>query len=103
MPSHTTHQIERNISENNIIKTEKKENDIEDSVFTDARFLFESDEIDYYKPIRIGNAFSKSYVEYESNAEKDKMLSTDKYLDKIRPYLSDIKMIMKTKRNGKFK
>ena len=45
---------------------------------------------DYYKPIRIGNVFSNNYVEYESNADKDKMLLTEKYLDKMRPYLRDI-------------
>ena len=34
--------------------------------------------------------FSNNYVEYENNADKDKKLSIEEYLDKIRPYLSDI-------------
>ena len=44
----------------------------------------------YYKPIRIGNAFSSNYIEYKSNGEKDKSLSIKKYLNMIRTYLSDI-------------
>ena len=44
MSSHTTNQIEKNTAKDNIIKTEKKDNDNEDSAFTDARTLFESDE-----------------------------------------------------------
>ena len=43
-----------------------------------------------YKPVRIGNAFSISYVEYKSNGDKDKTLSIKDYLDEIKPYLSDI-------------
>ena len=90
MSSHATNQIERNTADCNIIKTEKKDNDNEDSVFTDARILFESGEKDYYKPIRNGNVFSNNCVEYESNADKEKMLLTEKYLDKMRPYLRSI-------------
>ena len=52
--------------------------------------LFESDEDDYYKPIRTGNAFSSNYIEYESNSDKDKSLSVKEYLNKNRPYLSDM-------------
>ena len=29
---------------------------------------------DYYKLIRTGNAFSSNCIEYESNADKDKLL-----------------------------
>ena len=45
---------------------------------------------DYYKPVRIGNAFSSNYIEYKSNGDKDKTLSNKDYLDEIKPYLSDI-------------
>ena len=44
----------------------------------------------YYKPIKTKSAFNGNYIEYESNEEKDKNLSPKKYLDTIRPYLSDI-------------
>ena len=36
--------------------------------------MYESDEDDYYKPIRIGNAFSSNYIEHESNGENDYLL-----------------------------
>ena len=36
------------------------------------------------------NTFDDNYIEYESNGIKDKTLLIEEYLDKIRPYLSDI-------------
>ena len=36
------------------------------------RKLFESDEEEYYKPIRTGNAFSSNCIEYESMEIKTK-------------------------------
>ena len=45
---------------------------------------------DNYKPIRIGNAFSRNYIEYKSNGDKDNTLSIKDYLDEIMPYLGDI-------------
>ena len=40
--------------------------------------------------IKTGNAFSSNYIAYESNGDKDKMLSTEDYLDKIEPYLNNL-------------
>ena len=73
IPSHTTNQIERNIAKDNIIKDirnlfmlkKKKNNSIKDKLIREKRTLFEPDEEDYYEPIRIGNAFSSNYIEYE--------------------------------------
>ena len=45
---------------------------------------------DYYKPIRTNSPFNSNYIKYESKGDKDKTLSIKKYLDMIRPYLSDI-------------
>ena len=60
------------------------------------RIPFESEEEDYYKSVRTGNAFSKNYIEYEGEGDKNKTLSVAEYLSKIRPYLSkminDLKM-----------
>ena len=55
------------------------------------RNLFESEneEGDYYKPIRVGNFFSKNYIEYESNGDRNKTLSIEEYFSKIRPLLKD--------------
>ena len=49
--------------------------------------MYKSDKKEYYKPIRTGNTFSNSYIEYESNRYKDK---TFYYIDMIRQYLSEM-------------
>ena len=45
---------------------------------------------DYYKPIIAKGAFNSSYIQYESKGDKGKNLSIKKYLNMIKPYLSDI-------------
>ena len=56
---------------------------------------------DYYKPIITNSTFNSNYIQYESmgSKSKDKHLSAKKYLDKIKPYLSD--MINNHKAQGK--
>ena len=66
------------------------------------RTLFESDEEDYYKPIRTGNAFSSNCIEYESNGYKDEMFSIKNFLDKIEPYLNNLIDDHRLKVNEKF-
>ena len=44
----------------------------------------------HYKPVRAGDFCSNNYIEYESNGERNKTLSVEEYLYKIRPYLKDI-------------
>ena len=61
-----------------------------------------TDEDDYYKPIRTGNACSSNYIEYESNGDKDKSLSVKEYLNKIGPFLSDAITDFKTQGEWKF-
>ena len=48
----------------------------------------ESIDKDYYKPIKTKSTFNGNYIEYKSKGYKD--LSPEEYLDKIRPYLSDM-------------
>ena len=60
---------------------------------------------DYYKPIITNSTFNNNYIQSESKGNKDKILTTNEYLDMIRPYLSDHKnhkMIIKLKVNGEF-
>ena len=38
----------------------------------------------------MGNFCNKSYIEYESNGDKDRNLSLDEYLNKTEPYLRNI-------------
>ena len=60
------------------------------TIIRDIRTLLESDEKKYYEIVRIGNDFSSNYIKYESNDDKDKTLSIEEYLHRIRPYLSNI-------------
>ena len=54
-------------------------------------YLFnELDEVDYYEPKEVKNAFDGSYVLYESKGDKDNNLSIDEYFDIIKPYLRDM-------------
>ena len=103
-------QIRRNIAKDDIEvediwciykEEKKKDNYIKDEVLRDARNLFESNKEDYNKPIRINNAFNSNYIEYESNGDKDKMLSVKEYLNEIRQYLKD--MIKDHKTQGEWK
>ena len=45
---------------------------------------------DYYRPIIAKGAFNDDYIQYESKGDKGKNLSMKKYLNMIKPYLSDI-------------
>ena len=45
---------------------------------------------DYYKPRITKGYINSSYIQYESKGDKGKNLSIKKYLNMIRPYLSDI-------------
>ena len=53
-------------------------------------------EVNYYKPVRLNTFWSSNIkvkhinVEYKSNDDRNKTLSVEEYLDKIRPYLKDI-------------
>ena len=40
--------------------------------------------------MRVSNFWSNNYIEYESNSDRTKELSVEKYPNKIRPYLKDI-------------
>ena len=46
--------------------------------------------LSYYKPVRVNNFWSNNYIECKSNGDKNRILSVDEYLDKIRQYLKDI-------------
>ena len=82
--------------EENIIKgikkffqTRKKNKADKDRILSDIKTLFvhENDQVNYYKPLRVRNFWSNNCIEYESNSERNKTLSVEKYLNKIRPYL----------------
>ena len=51
-------------------------------------FLFNDDA--YYKPAEIKSAFNGKYILYESNGDKDNLLSIREYFFKIKLYLYDL-------------
>ena len=79
-----------------ILKKEKKRKKeikyriIKDRIIIYIRTLFEEIEEDYYKLKRVSNFWNNNYIEYEINGDRNKNLSLDEYLDKIKHYLSDI-------------
>ena len=54
------------------------------------------------KPVRINNFWSNNYVEYVSNGDRNKALSIEEYLNKIRPHLKDIINNLKNLTNVSF-
>ena len=56
---------------------------------------------DHYKPVILNTAFNNNYMEYESEGDKDKTLTINKYLDKVRLYLVDMINDHKTKSEWK--
>ena len=51
--------------------------------------LFEQEE-DYYKPKKVSNFWNYNYIEYENNVDKNRNLSLDEYLNKVKPYLRNM-------------
>ena len=66
---------------------------IKDRIIRDIRTHFAQEE-DYYKPKRVSNFWNNNYIEYESNGDKNRNLSLDEYLNKVKPYLRDIIIIL---------
>ena len=73
-----------------LFRLKKEYKAIEDRAIRDIRNLFIHEEENYYKTVRVGNFWSINYIEYESNGNRNKILSAEEYLNKIRSYLKDI-------------
>ena len=50
----------------------------------------------YCKPVRVSKFWSNNYIEYESNGDRNKTLSVEEYLNKLRPYFKDINNFKKS-------
>ena len=76
----------------NFFRLKKEVKGIKDIVLRNIEkiFEYEKEEENYYKPVRVNNFWSNNYIEYKSKGDKNKILSVEEYLDKIRPYLKDI-------------
>ena len=52
--------------------------------------LCEPNNKDNYYPVKINNVFNNNCIKFKSNGDKDRILSIEEYLDKIRPYSSSM-------------
>ena len=52
-------------------------------------FEYEKEKENYYKPVRVNDFQSNNYFQYKSKTDKNRILSVEKYFDKIKPYLRD--------------
>ena len=60
----------------NLFKIEKETRAMEDRVVRDINNLFEQkEEGNYYKPVTVSNFWCYNYVVYESNSDRNKLLS----------------------------
>ena len=76
----------------NVFRQKEETEAIKDRIRGDIKNLFEQkkEELNYYKPVRISNFWSSNYIAYGSNRNRNKTLSVEDYVNKIRPYLKDI-------------
>ena len=91
----TQKQSEENIisSIRNFFILQKENKAIKNRTIRYIRTLFELEDDDFYKPKRVSN-FWNNTIKYEGNGDRNKNLSMDKYLDKIRSYLRDIIIVL---------
>ena len=85
----------------NHFNLEKENKVIKDKIISDIRNLLELENQDYCKQIRVGNLCSSNYIEHESNGDRDKNLSIEAYLNKIKQYLKDIIIDLQTSNSWK--
>ena len=81
----------------NLFRLKKEVNRVNNIVLRNIKNLSEreKEEENYYKPVRVNNFRRNNYIEYKSNGDKNKILSVEEYLNKIWPYLKDIKNDLK--------
>ena len=74
----------------NLFRQEKENKAIKDKILRNIKNLFEHEEENYYKPVIKNSFWSNIYIVHESNGDRNKTLSVEEYLNKIKPYLKDI-------------
>ena len=77
------------------MELEKETKAIKDRILRDIKNIFQHEEENYYKKVRVSNFCSSNYIECKSNGERNKKLSIEEYLNKIRLYLKDINNLKK--------
>ena len=74
----------------NLSNTRNSNKAIKDIILRDIKNLYEHEEESYHKPVRVNNFWINNYIEYESNRDRNRTMSVEEYLNKIRLYLKDI-------------
>ena len=75
----------------NVLRLEKENEAIKDIILRYIINPFENEaEENCYKPLIVSNCWSNNYIEYKRNGDRNKTLSVEECLNKIRPYLKDI-------------
>ena len=77
----------------NLARLNKENKEIKDRINGDFRYIFQHHE-EGNKLVSAGNFFSDNFIEYEINGDRNKALSIEKYLNKIRPSLKDSQQII---------
>ena len=80
----------------------KRKRIIKNKIIRDIGTFFEQQEEKYYyKPKRVSSFLNNNYIEYESNGDKNSNLSLDQYLNKIKPFLKDIRVDLQSSNTWK--
>ena len=67
----------------NVFRLKEEIQAIKDRIIRYIRNLFQQEKEDYYKPVRVGNFWSRKYIEYQSNEDRSKTPSIKVYLKKL--------------------
>ena len=68
----------------NLFRLEKETKVIKDRILRDIQNLFEHEEEEnYYKPVRVSNFWSKNYIKYESNSDRNNIYQLKNILIKL--------------------
>ena len=82
----------------NLFRLEKEIKRIKDRILRNIKnsFEYEKEEENYCKPVRVNNFCSNNYMQYKSNGYKNKALSVEEYLNKIRPLNGTVNNLKKS-------
>ena len=70
-----------------LFRLQKENKGNKDIMLREITHLSENkEEENYYKPVKVSNFWSKNYIEFESNGDRNKTPSVEEYLNKVRPY-----------------
>ena len=56
----------------NLFRLKKENEEIKDIIIRDIKKLFQQQEEDYHKPVRVGNFYRNNYIEYERKCSNQK-------------------------------